>query len=372
MHETFSLRRFGLMATLALAPAAGACGPARAKHARPPEPAGCQQAADSGAVRWVVPRPAEASPAEWCVAVGTPVLRNRRPTGDAVVDSLLVVTWNTHVGGGDVARLVEDLRAGRVTGAPVRDFVLLLQEAYRAGGAVPATAPSAYSPKRIATAPPGGERVDIATSAARLGLSLLYVPSMRNGRSADGDPAEDRGNAILATRPLEAAMAIELPHQAQRRVAVAAEIGARTSAGAPWRLRLVSAHLDHRASWSRIGESFGAGRLRQAMALAEALDEGPPTVLGGDLNTWAGARRETAVPYLRARFPATPPERAVATFTSGLYARRLDHLFFRLPEGSASELRRIDDRYGSDHYPLMAWIRPVAAPAVVRQVAGRR
>ncbi|HET9985698.1 MAG TPA: endonuclease/exonuclease/phosphatase family protein [Longimicrobiales bacterium] len=371
MPDALFLRRFGLMATLALAPAAGACAPVRAEHARPAERSGCQLASDTGAVRWVMPRPAEASPEGWCVAVGTPVLRNRPGSQGAAVDSLLVVTWNTHVGGGDVARLVGDLRAGRITGAPVQDFVLLLQEVYRAGGTVPAVAPAAYSPKRIAPAPADGERADIASSAARLGLSLLYVPSMRNGRSEAGDPAEDRGNAILATRPLGAATAIELPHQAQRRVAIAAEIGARTSAGEAWRLRLASVHLDHRSSWSRIGESFGAGRQHQAAALVAALGDGPATVLGGDLNTWSDERLETAVPYLRAHFPGTPPERGPATFSAGWYARRLDHLFFRLPEGSASEVRRIDDRYGSDHYPLMGWVRPVAAPGAARRVAGR-
>jgi endonuclease/exonuclease/phosphatase family metal-dependent hydrolase len=36
---------------------------------------------------------------------------------------------------------------------------------------------------------------------------------------------------------------------------------------------------------------------------------------------------------------------------------RLDHLFFRLPPGWRAEFHRGNDRFGSDHYPLIATIR---------------
>jgi endonuclease/exonuclease/phosphatase (EEP) superfamily protein YafD len=37
---------------------------------------------------------------------------------------------------------------------------------------------------------------------------------------------------------------------------------------------------------------------------------------------------------------------------------RLDHLLFRLPGGWTAAVRRAEDRYGSDHYPLVALIEP--------------
>ncbi|MEN3339278.1 MAG: hypothetical protein V7647_2954, partial [Acidobacteriota bacterium] len=62
--------------------------------------------------------------------------------------------------------------------------------------------------------------------AAALGLSLYYVPSMRNGGAA---PHEDRGNAILSSLPLTDLAAYELPFERQRRVALGATIAGITS-----------------------------------------------------------------------------------------------------------------------------------------------
>lgn len=114
-------------------------------------------------------------------------------------------------------QLVQDLRAGRLTGGrPVPHFVLLLQEVHRAGPQVPPTE-SESVPRRIAANPPGGARVDIVEAARRLALELFYVPSMANGW--ESAPAEERGNAILSSLPLADLAAI--PYEAQRRVAVA-------------------------------------------------------------------------------------------------------------------------------------------------------
>src|SRR5690606_22458341 len=111
------------------------------------------------------------------------------------VDSLVVVTWNVHVGGGDLPRLVADLRAGALTGgARVEAFVLLLQEAHRGGASVPAAPVAGAHGNGIDAAPPSGARLDVVASARALGLNVLYAPSMRNG---DGASDEDRGNAIL-------------------------------------------------------------------------------------------------------------------------------------------------------------------------------
>ena len=40
---------------------------------------------------------------------------------------------------------------------------------------------------------------------------------------------------------------------------------------------------------------------------------------------------------------------------------RLDHILVRLPAGWRASLRRADDRYGSDHFPLVATIDPANA-----------
>src|SRR5512146_1426816 len=117
--------------------ALGGCAPAGGNAA---EPAGgtCRSAAvgsPGGVIEWVdAARPGDAGAlARWCATVGPPVVTNV-PAAAPPGDSLVIVSWNVHVGGGDVARLVADLRAGHLTGGRgVSSFVLLLQEAYRGG-----------------------------------------------------------------------------------------------------------------------------------------------------------------------------------------------------------------------------------------------
>ena len=41
---------------------------------------------------------------------------------------------------------------------------------------------------------------------------------------------------------------------------------------------------------------------------------------------------------------------------------RLDYLFFDLPVGFAANYTRLDDLYGSDHYPLLGFIESAAHP----------
>ena len=48
--------------------------------------------------------------------------------------SLVVIGWNVHVGGGDVEQLIDQLTVTKADGVPAPDYVLLLEEAYRAGG----------------------------------------------------------------------------------------------------------------------------------------------------------------------------------------------------------------------------------------------
>lgn len=296
----------------------------------------------------------------WRAAVGDPIEREaNEPEDDDGVDSLVVVTWNVEVGGGDVEALIADLRNGKLTPHPERHFVLLLQEAFRAGDAVPAFDPlHMESAKPIHARPPSGPRLGIDEIAERADLSLLYVPSMRNG--AGPLHSEDRGNAILSTLPLDEPVVVELPVERQRRVAISAVIEGETSADTDWELRVISLHLANRTGFSRFLDTFGRARLRQAGFLTLVLDrhdDERPAVVGADLNTWLNQDEEPAVSHLRERYPqpANPP--GGGTYDAARWPDpQLDYLMFSLPDSWEASYRRLDDTYGSDHYPLLGWI----------------
>jgi endonuclease/exonuclease/phosphatase family metal-dependent hydrolase len=294
-----------------------------------------------------------------CATVGPVVVRESAVSGSfPVLDSLVVVTWNVHVGGGDIPGLVERLRCGEFNdGRRPEHFVVYLQEAFRTGPEVPVGAPADFIPARIEETPPSGERIDIVETARLLDLSLFYVPSMKNGVPDAGQVEEDRGNAILSTFPLDDLTAIELPLERHRRVAIAATVRGVTSTGDAWTLRLCNVHLDTRTDFPRVFESVGVGRLRQARALVPALPE-DDVVLGGDFNTWGPGSIEGAIDYLRENFPQTgelddEPTVSITAFPD----RRTDYLFFRLSGGRSGRYHRLDDRMGSDHYPLIGVIR---------------
>jgi len=298
----------------------------------------------------------------WCQTVGPVVVES--PQGDeapAIADRLAIITWNVHVGGGDVEALIGALRAGEIAGGTTApEFVLLLQEAYREGHDVPSLVPPGSPlPRPIIEQPPGGIRRDIRVVAARAGLHVFYAPAMRNSR--DGTPAapEDRGTAILSTLPLADLQVIELPFERQRRVALAASVAGRTSASAAWQLRLASVQIDTTLALTRGGPM--AARRRQAEALLDALSRAdlirPDSrmVLGGDFNTWLGSK-EPAVDVMRRAFADTPPTGDVATWRGPLGAHAaLDHVFVR---GSFRNVatRRLAGRFGSDHYPLLTLV----------------
>jgi endonuclease/exonuclease/phosphatase family metal-dependent hydrolase len=290
----------------------------------------------------------------WCDAVG-PLVAEPTPHVPPIFDNTIaVVVWNIHVGGGDLGQLLDALTRGEFTGgAPATSFVLLLQETYRRGDGVPAPAPpGAAGPRAILARPPSGPRRSALDVARERGLAIVYAPSMRNARMADtADRVEDRGNAIVSTWPIADAVAIELPFERQRRVALAATIRGRTTAGAPWQLRVADAHLDTSVALTRGGPL--AARRRQAAALVQALGASPlPTVLGGDFNTWLGSR-EPAVGALRRAFPDTPAHATAATWRGPLGVRGvLDRVFVRNVSGGVS-VRRLPGRFGSDHYPIL-------------------
>ena len=280
----------------------------------------------------------------WCAGVGPSVVTEARDGADALPASFAVVSWNTHVGAADLDAFIADLRAGRLTRTPVTDFVLLLQEVYRSGDAVP-TAGGVHWASAILGAGPRSSRVEATALAQRLGLSHVYVPSMRNGRP--GVTTEDRGNAVLATARLRDLSAIELPLERQRRVAIAATVAVRNASGATTNVRVVSTHFTNMVmhhAWI-LSES---GRLRQARALAKALPAEGPLILGGDLNSWFGYR-DAAYRELTRGLSSAAVEDRRGTFGP----LRLDHVLFRLPAGWRSTLRRADKKYGSDHYPLV-------------------
>ncbi|MGI9627922.1 MAG: endonuclease/exonuclease/phosphatase family protein [Longimicrobiales bacterium] len=272
-------------------------------------PLACGDVAAQG-IRWyAVAQPRDAGLNEaWCRTVGPSVVVPNPPREGSAWnsgDSLLVVAWNSNVGGGDLAGFLEDeLDLDCSTPGPVSThFVLLLQEAHRRSAALPPVAPGPHVPWRIEPDPRPSEEMDVVTAARSCGLALSYVPSARNGHDLPDEVSEDKGNAILSTLPLRDFEAIELPFESGRKVAVAASVESPSGEV----LRLVSVHLDVTSTLYRTLVTGNRTRLRQVSGLTEALALGPPkaTLVGGDFNTWAAG--DAALDHLRRVFPQSPP-----------------------------------------------------------------
>lgn len=293
----------------------------------------------------------------WRQNVGAPVALDLPAlAGAADATSFLVLSWNVWIGRGRLREVVSRIQNGDYSehGAdPALPIVVLLQEANRSDHTIPPI-PSGEA-GRILVAQTGPQE-DVVETARKLGLSLRYAPSMRNG----GLPS-DRGNAILSSLDLHDAHAFELPLVLQRRVAVTAQV---TLAGHP--LRMISAHLDPRGppgpQW------FGAaGRELQARHLvASVRDE--TVVLGADLNLGRGRYEPAWRLLVESGFtfevpPSTPPWRH--TFHA-LPRLVLDYLLVRNGQGAVRQarVRRLDEHpldrgarvFGSDHHPLLARI----------------
>jgi len=338
--------------------------PARAEVSDQPTIHSCRQIVPADAVvRWVEPeaRRDRETLSRWCDTIGPILIQPLAVQPPAApIDRLAIVTWNVHVGSGDIADLVARLRRGEFTGGtPIEHFILLLQEAYRRDPAVPSRVPRGFpTPSRIAAAV--GRAPDIASVAKALGVSVFYVPAMRNGIAAVD--AEDRGNAILSTLDLHDLVVVELPMERQRRTAAVAVVEGHASDGSPWKLRVADVHLDTALAFTR-GGPFAARR-RQAHALIDALrtPEELATVLAGDFNTWWGAS-EPALNILRSAFPQTPRTANAKTWSGplGIHAQ-LDYMFIRGPfEGV--QLKRLSSQFGSDHYPLLGLVTVGVQPA---------
>jgi endonuclease/exonuclease/phosphatase family metal-dependent hydrolase len=170
-------------------------------------------------------------------------------------------------------------------------------------------------------------------------MSLVYVPSMRNGADGSRYEREDRGTAILSTEPLGDLTAFELPFAKQRRVAVAATVSVRDSAT---KVRVVAVHLD----------TPGRGTLGQARELAAFIGGAAgdmPLVLGIDTNALLG-RGDAVVGALEAALPLAP---SCARGRTGPWPfGRLDFVFTNLPPATIT-CETLTDRYGSDHVPML-------------------
>lgn len=327
------------------------------RSSAPPEPfaaSGCEPAPTVAVppARSAVTFVRDTSPAQaaWRSSAGAPIAdRTAHACDGAPLDSVLVISWNTHLGHADVRRFVSDLRSGRVVaGQRIKHFVLLLQEAYREGDAVPDSVAAQGCTRRM-----GGVGPDIEDIADSLGLALFYVPSMRNGCSAG--LRQDRGNAIIATLPLANLRAVELPLARQRRVAAIGEVSGRTTQGRAWTLVVASVHLENRASGGP--RSWVRARAHQAEAFVQQLPDSALLAVGGDLNALAGPD-EAAVRIISAEFAHSPEHQKKKTFTSWVVMRsQLDYLFFRCYGQHRSTYWRADQRYGSDHYPIMGFVR---------------
>jgi hypothetical protein len=286
----------------------------------------------------------------WRANVGAPLALDDAPPLAAPPEVVDVLCWNLALGAGDLEGLLARLRAQGVGARPERPLVLLLQEAYRVDATVPLRPahPGAIGGGRTPRRPQ-----DIAATAARLGLSLRYVPAMRNGRAPS-----DRGNAVAASVALGPARAWPLRRYRQRRVAVAA-----TLAGLP-DLAFVSVHLDVPLPGYR-----PMARRRQAAQLVRALRRDASeraVVLGGDLNTPRGLRDPVCRLIERAGFQPWPRLRPWRHTYHGPWRLLLDHLWFLDPEGRLrpTPAARLDEEprdrgrvFGSDHHPLLASLR---------------
>jgi endonuclease/exonuclease/phosphatase family metal-dependent hydrolase len=295
----------------------------------------------------------------WCDSVGPPFVKVGASPPPALA-SLIVATWNVHVGNGYVETFLASLGSLPRVRAPF-GVVLLLQEAVRTGAEVPAHYPDRMRPPRAIRS--GRTERDVGALAERFGLHALYVPSMRNGRAFPSEAREDRGNAILATFPLDNPRAIELPFGRQRHVAVEA----RVMVPALPSLRVVSLHLDP-----------SGHRSEEAVALAKYLSEpgqaGDAIVIGGDLNTWFG-RREDAFKTIST---AVPEEACGRTKTNtwpwrlsgplGWWRGRLDYLFSTLPADVMRSCETVPRHFGSDHRPVVMVI-DVPAPTRASRMA---
>ncbi len=159
------------------------------------------------------------------------------------------------------------------------------------------------------------------------------------------------GLAVLSRFPILARERIALPAGRHEPRAVAVATVDLPGVGP---LRFVSLHLD----WLQ----EDAERFAQAGALLAALEaERAPVVLAGDFNDLPGSR--TMELFLEGFEDAPKPAAARSTFPSGEPEREIDFVLWRGTAGGRFEARArvLEERVASDHRPVLAELRWVAA-----------
>jgi endonuclease/exonuclease/phosphatase family metal-dependent hydrolase len=132
-------------------------------------------------------------------------------------------------------------------------------------------------------------------------------------------------------------------------------VSGKTGTGREWNLVVASVHLENRGSGTP--RAWQHGRARQARAFVTHLPDSALLAVGGDLNTLSGAN-EPAVRIIGSAFANSPEHQTRKTYLSYVVVRsQLDYLFFRCHGHHKSTYWRADNRYGSDHYPIMGFIR---------------
>jgi endonuclease/exonuclease/phosphatase family metal-dependent hydrolase len=315
----------------------------------------------------------------WCLTLGPPLIDSAPNPAFGQLedgDSLAIAVFNPDGGSGDLLGFIEnELRLDCSVSAPVlrpdaSHFVLLLQEALRRSNDIPEV-PKQYETLRAVDGARPDSVLDVLEVAAQCGLSVFYMPAVRNGWEERDGKREDKGNAILSTLPLSDPVAIELPLEGARRAMAAATI--RSAAGDS--LRVATVHMETTAGLWRLLRTGNASRLRQALAIVDVLNRieiergrpvfegrfspyGTNTILAGDFNIWTTS--ETSFRRLWEHFPDSPPP--LEEGTRGPFPT--DHILFRRgtlsPAGAtivAPSYRHIDTEYGSDHRPSVVWFR---------------
>ena len=285
----------------------------------PPRSQDCRHVSSGIPVTWIVPDdPNHRQKLDnACAAIGPVVVQGGQAAMPPAPDApLVVVDWNTYLGRGNLDELILKLERGDFTdGMRVGRFVLLLQEVFR---------------------------TSILQFAREHGVSVVFAPTRKLASEFD-----DRGGAILATDPLDDVTIVELPFEKQRRVAVGARVGS---------IHFVNVHLDTSVGLLRGGP--GAARRRQARAVIEAIARVPaPVLVAGDFNTWWGDD-EPAIKEMRQAFPDALPLATRETWRGPLRTgNKLDHVFAKGVDPPVA-VRRLADRFGSDHWPLITTVIP--------------
>ena len=261
------------------------------------------------------------------LAAGAPVSarpwcgRLHRPSSSAA-DTVTIASWNTALGAADIPGFVRTLPD---PGAPI---VLLLQEVVRGGRKCRAVLPPGTGfGRRHGGASIGPRFEEIEAIAGGLGFGVYYVPSMRNGAPSASD--EDRGNAILSNLPLTDLMAIELPFERQRRVAIARDDRRAydgRSAVADARRSARTSTISAAPNACTSGSAVSAARGRRA-ALVDARSPAPSRRSSPATSTPGSGSPTARTSNCRARSRRRSMVDPRRTFHGML---RLDHVFYRL------------------------------------------